>query len=309
MTVAMRACIASGTSPPGGPNKPAACAGFSLLEVLVSCGLLVLGLAGLAAILPAAGARLNDAASQDRAVSAVTMAFDEIETRGLLTVDLFPATAPFASGSGAIMIGAGLSNATALTNTLSSGTLAANGAGTIGTKIDTTGDRGFFLEDEVEYDTAADGFPINSFSNGVRTFNRGVCWGAMVVPLRWGTPPTGMSLARVSVAVFRKPPVPITIELRQVSGDVYVLWNPSDETTRKTYLKACGYVLAVPPATTTPPLWLAINASWQEGPATDASQRVAFRTTVPSNLLNGSILNVIGFEKLILVSEKNLPVQ
>ncbi|MBM4058212.1 MAG: hypothetical protein FJ275_08255, partial [Planctomycetes bacterium] len=42
-------------------------AGMTLLEVLVACGILVMGLASVAAMLPAAGARLAEATAIDRA--------------------------------------------------------------------------------------------------------------------------------------------------------------------------------------------------------------------------------------------------
>ena len=60
------------------PVAKTARAGFSLLEVLVACGILVVGLASIAAILPAAGSRLSEAAAQDRAVAAAAVAMSEI---------------------------------------------------------------------------------------------------------------------------------------------------------------------------------------------------------------------------------------
>jgi hypothetical protein len=301
------ACLSAGRRAAALPRGKS---GFSLLEVLVSCGLLVVGLAGLAAILPAAGSRLNDAASQDRAVSAVSIAFGEIESRNLLTSSLFQAAgAPLSSGSGALTIGPFLDGVLPQINQTAGATLAATASPWIQTKIDTTGDRGFFLEDEVQYDSSPAGSLLNSFSNGVRDFKRGISWGAMIVPLPWGTSAANLSSARVSVAVFQKPTTPIVITLTQTTGNMFRLSNPDNETTRKTYLKPCGYVLAIPVNATTAPRWLAINSSWQEGSGGAAMQMVAFRTAVDPALLNGRTLNVIGFEKLILVSERNLSVK
>ena len=72
------------------PVAKTARAGFSLLEVLVACGILVVGLASIAAILPAAGSRLSEAAAQDRAVAAAAVAMSEIRCRNLATRDIFP---------------------------------------------------------------------------------------------------------------------------------------------------------------------------------------------------------------------------
>ena len=73
------------------PIAKRARAGFSLLEVLVACGILVVGLASIAAILPAAGSRLSEAAAQDRAVAAAAVAMSEIRCRNLAARDISPA--------------------------------------------------------------------------------------------------------------------------------------------------------------------------------------------------------------------------
>lgn len=81
--------------------------GFSLLEVLVACGILVIGLASIAAILPAAGARLAEATATDRAAALAAIAMSEIQARGLVSPELFMGT-PAASGSAAVVFGQSL---------------------------------------------------------------------------------------------------------------------------------------------------------------------------------------------------------
>lgn len=81
--------------------------GFSLLEVLVACGILVIGLASIAAILPAAGARLAEATATDRAAALAAIAMSEIQARGLVSPELFVGT-PAASGSAAVVFGQSL---------------------------------------------------------------------------------------------------------------------------------------------------------------------------------------------------------
>ena len=63
--------------------------GFSLLEVLVACGILVVGLAGIAAILPAAGSRLSEATLCDRASAAVGVAMSDVVVRNVASSKLF----------------------------------------------------------------------------------------------------------------------------------------------------------------------------------------------------------------------------
>jgi Tfp pilus assembly protein PilV len=64
-------------------------AGVTLLEVLVACGILVVGLASVASILPAAGTRLAQATLEDRAGTAAANAYADIVNRGLVAADIF----------------------------------------------------------------------------------------------------------------------------------------------------------------------------------------------------------------------------
>ncbi|MFM8985733.1 MAG: hypothetical protein ACKONH_06710, partial [Planctomycetia bacterium] len=64
-------------------------AGLSLLEVLVACGILVIGLTSIAAILPAAGSRLTQASQADRGGTLAANAYAEMVNRGLIAADLF----------------------------------------------------------------------------------------------------------------------------------------------------------------------------------------------------------------------------
>jgi type II secretory pathway component PulJ len=289
---------------------------MSLLEVLVACGILVVGLASVAAMLPAAASRLSQASAQDRSVAAAQAALVEIEARQLLSRDLF------ASGSAALVFGLGTPQAADLPNV---GTALSRPVGVgFAQRMDNdpaSDGRMYYVEDEVQYDLAAESAPTNSFASGIRQFRRGVCWGAVVLPEPWGTGTASLNAARVGIAVFQKPGAPEKFALTTVfssSTPSAMFEAPGasmDDATRKQYLKPCSYVLAIPPSTSVAPRWLAIVSSWPIWrPGVDPQKslptafRFTFRDEVPLNLLSGSTLTVIGFPNLLGVTEQVMPV-
>ena len=64
-------------------------AGLTLLEVLVACGILVIGLAGVAALLPAAASVLADASRIDRVANLATNAVADLRFQGMLSAARF----------------------------------------------------------------------------------------------------------------------------------------------------------------------------------------------------------------------------
>jgi type II secretory pathway pseudopilin PulG len=71
------------------PSSQSPRGGTTLLEVLVACGILVIGLASVAALLPAAASVMADAARLDRAANLATNAVADLRFRGLLTAASF----------------------------------------------------------------------------------------------------------------------------------------------------------------------------------------------------------------------------
>ena len=299
------------------PPRPVHRSGMSLLEVLVACGILVVGLASVAAMLPAAASRLSQASAQDRSVAAAQAALVEIEARQLLSRDLF------ASGSAALVFGLGTPQAADLPNV---GTALSRPVGVgFAHRMDNdpaSDGRMYYVEDEVQYDLAAGSAPTNSFASGIRQFRRGVCWGAVVLPEPWGTGTASLNAARVGIAVFQKPGAPERFALTTVfsgstpSAMFEAPGGSMDDATRKQYLKPCSYVLAIPPSNSVAPRWLAIVSSWPIWtPGVDPQKslptafRFTFRDEVPLNLLSGSTtLTVIGFPNLLGVTEQVMPV-
>jgi type II secretory pathway pseudopilin PulG len=261
--------------------------GFSLLEVLVACGILVIGLASIAAILPAAGSRLGEASAQDRAAAAAAVAMSDIQCRGLVSRSISGTTPAALASQTAVVFGETLSLAVSgplqvvglplgmpVPVSINSGTLfsaSASGstavlsapdatfmAGRISNDAVTASRRGFFLEDEVQYTPSLTGdLPANSFVNGVRAFKQGVCWGGIIARTPWSSTTTtgSMNAANVSVAVFRKPEgaaramilTSSTSGPAAAAGIFMLSGTDTPASLQRTVLKPCSTVLAIPP--------------------------------------------------------------
>ncbi len=71
------------------PSNQSPHRGTTLLEVLVACGILIIGLASVAALLPAAASVMAEASRLDRAANLATNAVADLRFRGLLTAASF----------------------------------------------------------------------------------------------------------------------------------------------------------------------------------------------------------------------------
>ena len=299
--------------------------GFSLLEVLVACGILVIGLTSVAAILPAAGARFAEAALYDRAAAAANVGMSEVLLKNVASAKLFgtPPVQNVAVVFGEVLpkLVSGITpsptglrapkfSTAGVADAVDPTTVFLTSLFDMGTSPER---RGFFLGDEVLYEAptasagttdvyGTGGLPVRSVAAnaaGVKAFKRGVCWGAMVTPYPWGVDPASMTQARVTVAVFKSSGEIKQIELTPVSPGVYKM-TTANEATRKKFLAGCSWALALP--STGAPQWLAINSSWKSG----AAAYVSFRE---SSLPSGSTLTVVGFEGLLNVVDQLITIQ
>ena len=294
-------------------------AGFSLLEVLVACGILVIGLTSIAAILPAASSRLAEATAEDRAGTLAANAYAEAVARGLLSSDIFPASS---SGTTCVVFGRVLTvNGTSTSipggkvalasGTTVSGTVLLTQAQYILTPLSTRIDqaRGFVLEDDLTYSIPTTGeTPNNSFLNGgagPREYKDGVCWGGMLTPTVLTGPVGPGSVATLSLAVFKKSGNMQSLTLTPTSGLYAVAVpavGPADAQTRKKYAKGCSYLLVLP--TGAAPTWQRINASWTVTGSTvlTGSTFLTFTGTqsFPANT------PAIGFEGLLRLDERTI---
>ncbi len=283
--------------------------GFSLLEVLVACGILVIGLTSIAAILPAASSRLAEATAEDRAGTLAANAYAEAVARGLLSSDIFISSTnsngdtvrTFSSGTACVFGRVLTINGTS--TSIPGGRVAlASGTTVSGTVLFTRIDqaRGFVLEDDLTYSIPTTGeTPNNSFLNsgvGPREYKDGVCWGGMLTPtVLTGTVGPG-SVATLSLAVFKKSGDIQSLTLTPTSGYYSVL--PADAQTRKKFAKGCSYLLVLP--TSAAPTWQRINASWTTVTGS------TFLTFTGTQLFSGSTTLAIGFEGLLRLDERTI---
>lgn len=304
--------------------------GITLLEVLVACGILVVGLASLASILPAAGTRLSQAAAEDRIAFTAANAKADVVNRGLVSISIYKpaANSPNNPRRKACVFGA-------LADTIDLSGIGAtlidrpdNAA--IYDRIDQS--RGFLSEDELIFGEPAGGdTPTNQFANrgtnGPRLYREGICWGGMLAPLSGSATIGGQAV--LSIAVFSKPlssGTTLTLTGTSVSPTTFQCTTGAgagmvDEDIRKRFLGGCTYVLAIPTsAATSVPRWAKVLSSWtQSGPLVNGVEAVVQResyvvldldslgpnatqnyTTTVNNLTS---ITVLAFEHLARVDE------
>lgn len=256
--------------------------GMTLLEVLIACGVLVTGLASIAALLPAAGSRLGQAAVEDRAGTLAGNAFGDALSRRLVAADMF------SNPNRSVAFGRGM------------GSLPASHFGPPTAKLADRIDpiRGFQLEDELVFAAPAGGTPTNDFPGGVRAYKQNLCWGATLVPESFPVEP-GVS-AVLSVAVFRREPTTQPISLRQHSGGLFRM-DPANESLAKSHLKSCSYVLVMPADAQERPRWFRVIASWMaNGNAFLTFDSPGFASFAGPNP------TVVGFESLVRVDQRTV---
>jgi len=275
--------------------------GMTLLEVLISCGVLAVGLASIASLLPAAGSRLGQAAMEDRAGTLAANARADAAARGLLAFDLF------ADPDKSIGFGTGMTTLPAIYPGINPPPPFAAAAATLSQRIDPQ--RGFLLEDEVEYaPSSAAASPANAFSNGHRAFKEALRWGATLVPNAF--PARVGAAAVLSVAVFRKDGLAETVPLTTMPGDLYRM-TTANENMLKRLLKSCSYVLVRSATPGQGPRWFRIAASWRPpvNPATGLRQNDGCYVIFADpefGAFAGNDPTVIGFENLVRVDQYNV---
>lgn len=245
--------------------------GLSLLEVLIACGILALGLSGVAAMIPAAGMRFGEATVADRARFLAANGHADMLNSGLT------AASGFAGGSA---VGFGHV-------ALASGSPIASAGGML------PDPRIFATEDELVFD---DTVPVNVFAAGgigQRSARESLVWGATLVPV--SLPAARGGGAVLTVAVFRRTPA---AKLVTLTGRADGSWQCA-EADRLQFLKACSAVFHVQSGgSAVRPSWLAVRASWPGG-------------VVLSRDASGPTdsIQVVGFENLVRVEHHMVTLQ
>lgn len=274
--------------------------GFTLLEVLVSMGIIIAALAGIAALLPAAGSRLAEATEIDRAGTLAANARADLASRGLITSQLWT-TSP-APNASAVVFGEGLTALgppVALSGSFGA-TITLAGTAAVAARIDPA--TGFRLPDNLQ--TTASGEVTGS--------DPGVCYGCMLSSTAAPTGP-GASV-RLTTVVFRNPsPGVRQLALTQTGSGSSVFTSGSGAAAaddRKRFLAGCSWVLAVG---TGEPRWIRVSSSWTGFPpgaagavltSATGSSFVTFSGTDFVPLVSGSTLQVFGFEGLLRLDER-----
>ena len=241
--------------------------GMTLLEVLVACGILVLGLSGIAALLPAASFQLSQATTEDRAGIVAGNANCDMLSRRLATAELCLTNIRMATN-----FGPGLGDlSTIAPNHFTSAVPAA-----WQTRIDQT--RGFWLEDDLDYASDASGALVNTFAigstAGPRAYREKVCWGVALLP-GMNADGTGTAdaitgaPATLAIATLRKTPPPgrgsklFILSPQTGPAGCWSIDPPAVESDRKEFLGPCSWALLLPVQPGRAPIRpIQINSSW-----------------------------------------------
>lgn len=287
--------------PTGRPGR----AGLSLLEVLIACGVLALGLGGVAALLPAAGQRFGAAIVADRARFVAANGHAEMLNRGLASAAACPGNAR-AFVFGPALVGA----ASAAPTVVAAGSLGGIDAG-----------RFFVAEDDVVFEYQLKrgweierwsgrmtgeravfftGGPQNVFNAdglGPRRYRDSIVWGATIVPVT--TPAQPGTAAVLSIVVLRRSGEPKRISLVRNADGTY----QCPEADRLQRLTGCSsaLVVAVGGADVARPAWVSVRASWPGN--------VALDTEALAPEWQGQSLVVIGFEGVVRVEHHLVTLQ
>ena len=257
--------------------------GFTILEVLISAGIMVIGLACVASLLPAAAQRMSQAVSEDRAGTLAANAYADITARrslGLLSAK--------AGGNLDGLSSTQLAVFGCLNEIKRDGS---SGSVSVSRKIDVsdfpTSPPAWQIHDAMQYGEL-NGSPTNNFSGATRAYREGVCWLATV------TCSAGASSgapAELSIAVFKKQPN----EYRSYSYDssTRAITGVSDDE-RRQFLKGCSYVLDVTAGKT--PTWRMVTASWEDG----GNISVVFDAPPTANA------TLLGFERMLRVEKRRI---
>ena len=268
-----------------GLQPAAACRdGFTILEVLISAGIMVIGLACVASLLPAAAQRMSQAVSEDRAGTLAANAYADITARRSLGL-LSAATGGNLNGL--------LSTELAVFGCLDE--INRDGSGgndLVSLTIDPAnyfpaGNSAWEIHDALDYGEL-NGSPINALSGTERTYRPGLCWLATVTSA--GGASSGSS-AELSIAIFKKQPDEYR-SYSYLSGTGTINGVTDDE--RRQFLKGCSYVLDVTPGQT--PAWRMVTASWESGGNTS----IVFDVPPPGNA------TLLGFERLLRVEKHRI---
>lgn len=293
-------------------DATAARRGITLLEVLIACGLLVVGLSTVASILPAAGSRLAQATIEDRAGVLASNALAEFTIRELAAVDAFPPPGPQAGRT--LAIGAVLDQLPTLGELAAGQTAAAYFSPVSDEGRRRSGSpRTFLLEDEVAYEPASlAAAPTNEFTTdaaglGPRRTRQRMCWGATLTPKVF--PPQAGGMAVLTIAVFKRAGEGLPLVLTRTNS-VYEVESMHSSP----LVRPCTWLLALGSDPATAPRWFQVMSSWTISSAAGSTVRLIFKNQeefeeVTGAQSSGATATVLAFEGLVRVDESLVTLQ
>ena len=178
--------------------------GITLMEVLISIGIIAIGLTSVMSLIPAGKSEAGKALVYDRASAMAMNGLSDAITFGMTRPDAFVVAA---SGSTTVIFDP--ANLTSGTATVTSGTMKSSGvlsaASTAAASPLAVGKLVMQGRDDVAYNppATADDFPSNGFINGIRGFEGRMTSLIAITESDSGTPPLSAGdLATLSVVVF-----------------------------------------------------------------------------------------------------------
>jgi prepilin-type N-terminal cleavage/methylation domain-containing protein len=250
--------------------------GFSLLEVLVASGILVVGLASVAALLPAAATRMHQAVVQDRAGALAANAYADIMARrgtGILNAKTLNAQKQDATNWKFIVFGSraiaeALIRQPTLVNVANLQLFTPKDPSKSPASLFIATGRDWDNHDAIQYMPNGGNIPTNIIigtgpggAATEREYKPEICWLATIGST--APSPTAGAPVSLSIAIFKSPDAgcrPYTI----TGSGVYTVTDPNTsqppgDDDRRAYLGSCSYVLD---ANVSPPRWCQITSSW-----------------------------------------------
>lgn len=284
--------------------------GLTLLEVLVACGLLIIGLSTMAALLPAAGFRLAQAHIEDQASVLASNALAEALNRRLAATDAISS-----SGSVSVLAFGEVLGTLPTLGLLPSGRTAAEHFAALSPTASARcgSPRTFLLEDDLLYtppgdaDSPANAFVSESLGSGPRGCKDGVCWGGT---LRLNKlPPIAGDVATLTTAVFRKRndlAAPIPVVLTRSSG-----FYEADITPSGSLLRACRWVIAVPSSPARQAEWFQIMSSWTLATPAPQTTRLIMQNQpsfedLTGAAVSGAAATILAFDGLVRIDQRHV---
>jgi len=250
------------------PRRPS---GVTLLEVLIACGILVIGLASVAALLPAAGLVFAETAAVDRGGSLAANAAAEIKFQQLVSATDFDPD----DGIQTVVLDPSAPSS----------------------PINLFPDNPFSTPPFLRK-------PNPPTPMGEASYGR-ARYAAMISPLFDNAPVRSGTPARVAIIVFNNPePSSKRLTLERFSPGVYTLTNGTEferEADRRRYLPGCSWASRIKDDAVQ---WLRVGSSWSTYQPGGKRPKDSFVSFVDADALEEDTIDVYAFSNVLRFEEQ-----